>query len=430
MFVTAAADGTSAVMKTALSNVSADGKQTFRTSLFGFNKEAVNGYIDKLCSGYSAEEARLNQQIQAVEAEKEELNAKVEGLENQLSNLHMKVSYELSFIKSFHEREQGYRANIGQLSDTISILAGKLKTAGEINSQLNEKLKEVAEEKADAESKMAIAQNEAELAVKERQKIAAELEELSADNERNQQEIIKRDGEITANLDTLAEKNATIESLNDRIIEKEVSGRRTQQELAAVKQRLQQIAVAYNASQEKLKELQKQLEQQSKTATDLKGQVAVQSRSATTTVQGYEQKVATLQHDIKMLQVRNSELVDALNLKTSQIQQLAERYNDLVKDIKRKESTITDLRREVSDFSRKQMDYEFKVNSLNGDVVRHEISLSQRDNQILMLRQQLSNLETKLSMNEAQKAEEDKKTVPVVYPNGKPVINVAVGNGN
>ncbi|MBR5502129.1 MAG: hypothetical protein IKV55_03755, partial [Oscillospiraceae bacterium] len=50
------------------------------------------------------------------------------------------------------------------------------------------------------------------------------------------------------------------------------------------------------------------------------------------------------------------------------------------------------------------MEYEFRINSLNGELVRREIALSQRDNEILALRQYISELEGRLGYNVSHSA--------------------------
>ena len=67
--------------------------------------------------------------------------------------------------------------------------------------------------------------------------------------------------------------------------------------------------------------------------------------------------------------------------------------------MRKRENYTVQLRNEFNEARRKHMEYEFRINSLNGELVRREIALSQRDNEILALRQYISELESRLGYN-------------------------------
>ena len=96
----------SPVMRSVMANTTADGKDSFRTSVFGFNKEAVMDYVDRLYSEYSREERRLHEELSKVKQEKDDLQQQVKSLDSQYEALQSKVKEELGFVSSYHEQEQ------------------------------------------------------------------------------------------------------------------------------------------------------------------------------------------------------------------------------------------------------------------------------------------------------------------------------------
>ncbi len=427
--MSAANDSNSPVMRTALSNVTADGKQTFRTSFFGFNKEAVNRYIDKLCSEFSAEENRFRAESERLTAENAELTGRVDELESAYGDMQQKVTRELSFLESFHDKEEGYRKSISDLKSTITTLAERLRSAGEMNARLNQVLKRTTAERNEASA--ALGQVRIDLAGKsgDRDRLIAENAELTEANENLKKEIIRKDAEIAAGLDTLDERTAAIDDLNSRLLEKDVQLRRTTQELNNTKVQVQQLSKAYTASQSKVSELQALADTQRRMTIDLKGQVDDQAKSAADTASSTNSRISALQQELSMMEKKNSDLQNALNQKYAQIQQIAARYNEAIVELKKRDTVISDMRNDLNAFARKQMDYEFKVNSLNGDIVRHQITLSQRDNEIMMLRQQLGNMEARYNYVLQQMQMMRQQQQQAFFTAGaQPVIGVAYGS--
>ena len=81
----------SPIMRSAMLNVTADGKNSFRTSIFGFNKEAVMNYIDRLYSEYAAEERRLNESLERLQRVNAVLQERSDSMDTQLNEMHDKV---------------------------------------------------------------------------------------------------------------------------------------------------------------------------------------------------------------------------------------------------------------------------------------------------------------------------------------------------
>ena len=58
---------------------------------------------------------------------------------------------------------------------------------------------------------------------------------------------------------------------------------------------------------------------------------------------------------------------------------------------------VAELRNRLNDENQKQMERELEINSLNGELVRRDFYLSQRENEILALKDKISELENRLT---------------------------------
>ncbi|MBR4426542.1 MAG: hypothetical protein IKS77_02460, partial [Spirochaetales bacterium] len=106
------------------------------------------------------------------------------------------------------------------------------------------------------------------------------------------------------------------------------------------------------------------------------------------------QKVQTI---VESMQAQNTGLQQTVEGKNDQIRQIIARYNDAVRELEKRQNMITELRDKLSGENQKQMERELKINSLNGELVRRDFYLSQRENEILALKDQISELENRLT---------------------------------
>ena len=103
-----------------------------------------------------------------------------------------------------------------------------------------------------------------------------------------------------------------------------------------------------------------------------------------------------MQNIVTSMQTQNTKLQQSLNEKNNQLKEIIGRYNSAVEVLNKRQSIIQDMSSKLSEENQKQMEREFRINSLNSEMVRRDISLSQKDNEILALRNYISELESRL----------------------------------
>ena len=105
------------VKRNAMSNVTAGGKKVFRTAVFGYNKVAVNDYIDKLYSEYSEGEKALTSEIAKLREVNAELEKRSTDVDSRFEEVRAQVTSELAFVSEFHDQEDEYNRRIEELNE-------------------------------------------------------------------------------------------------------------------------------------------------------------------------------------------------------------------------------------------------------------------------------------------------------------------------
>ena len=159
----------SPVMRSAMLNVTADGKNSFRTSVFGFNKEAVMSYIDRLYSEYAAEERRLNESLERLQRVNAVLQERSDTLDAQINEMRDKVVSEIAYVQDFHEIEDSYKEKIEGLSKEVDALAEKYSNEVSEKNDLHEKLKEALAESENARTEFTVSRDELQDTVAEKE---------------------------------------------------------------------------------------------------------------------------------------------------------------------------------------------------------------------------------------------------------------------
>ena len=181
------------VKRNAMSNVTAGGKKVFRTAVFGYNKVAVNDYIDKLYSEYSEGEKALTSEIAKLREVNAELEKRSTDVDSRFEEVRAQVTSELAFVSEFHDQEDEYNRRIEELKKETDSLQEKVKAGDELNSSLLQRL-ESSINRADDLQRTLDAQNS----------------ELS---------VLRRDKEFTGSFSVAAPETVVSDLLNDKITE-------------------------------------------------------------------------------------------------------------------------------------------------------------------------------------------------------------------
>ena len=148
---------------------------------------------------------------------------------------------------------------------------------------------------------------------------------------------------------------------------------------------LNQVIARYNSAVEELNKRQNIIAEL-RTKINQDRQMETEFRNRMQRVQGI----------VDSMQAQNNSLRQTVEGRNDQLRQVIARYNSAVDELNRRQDTITELRTRINDEKQKQLETELRINSLNGEVVRRDISLSQRDNEIIALRNYISELEGRL----------------------------------
>jgi len=176
----------SPIMRSAMLNVTADGKNSFRTSIFGFNKEAVMSYIDRLYTEYASEERRLNESLERLQRANSVLRERSDSMDAQIAEMQDKVLSEISYVNDFHEIEDSYKQKIEGLSKEVDVLAEKYNNEVSEKNELYAKLEAALSGSKDARDDFNRSYTELQNSVSEKEK---EINRLLNAAEKNQQEI-------------------------------------------------------------------------------------------------------------------------------------------------------------------------------------------------------------------------------------------------
>ena len=128
------------VKRNAMSIVSADGKKVFRTAFLGYNKSAVNDYIDRLYSEYSDGEKALTSEISKLKSINSELKKKNDEYDARFEEVRAQVNSELAFVSEYHNLENEYTTQIDALRQEKDSLEEKVKAGDELNTSLRQRL--------------------------------------------------------------------------------------------------------------------------------------------------------------------------------------------------------------------------------------------------------------------------------------------------
>ena len=142
------------VKRNAMSNVTAGGKKVFRTAVFGYNKGAVNDYIDRLYSEYSEGEKALTSEIAKLREVNSELQKKSTDVDTRFEEVRAQVTSELAFVSEFHDQEDEYNRMIEELRKETNSLQEKVKAGDELNSSLLQRLESSINRADDLQSRL------------------------------------------------------------------------------------------------------------------------------------------------------------------------------------------------------------------------------------------------------------------------------------
>ena len=355
------------------------------------NEEVAS--LQEKCSSLTESLQDSNSRISSFENEKSELNEKLNELVQQS---HISSA---DFEKSKEENEK------------------KLKAALEVNQQIKNENSALRDQLAASEARIAQIKEGGQGLLSSNESIRSELETVKAENERLDAEFRKLSTEVetlrkdnvklkgdfkTANQLLETAKGVTInlsrrvqagnEQINILQQEKQELYNKGRSEIdkliSIIGQRNSQISVLNNnieCSKKVIAKLRSENEQ-----------VSARLASSVSTSSGSEKKVQDLENILAQMQDRSVKLQQALQQKYAQYQDVVKRYNGAVNELRNREAYVAGLKNELNDARRKHMEYEFKINSLNGEMVRKDISLSQRDQEILALRKYISTLEERL----------------------------------
>jgi len=526
------------VKRNAMLSVSADGKKFFRTTLFGYNKVAVNDYIDRLYSEYSEGEKALTQEISKLRQINSALKEKNDEYDSQFEAVKAKVSSELAFVSEYHQLAGQYNSKIDDLRKETESLEEKVKAGDELNTSLLERLESSINRADDLQKSLDSQKETLTRVMRERDNAVKNLEaasqgmvvkpdpemekqiaELTYTIDQIQQASADRESELGRQIETLKE-NASVSSLklaeaeqerdnavavadaasnqlkqirvefhkrvaqlisqrdtaiaanNDKmqahydamlkVYEKKASDlqqdniRLTAEKESALEQQRSDSASTYEL-QSRMEEMQKEfesrtaefelnyaaLEEEKNQLAEEKSQLAEEksqlaeeksrlaidseaeknaltekigvltgerdravssynmlARNGQEQVQGlqkeFQVRMQRVQNIVTSMQNQNSKLQQSVNERSGQLKQVIGRYNSAVEELNKRQRVISELRTKLTDENQKQMEKDFKINSLNSEMVRRDISLSQRDNEIIALRNYISDLENRL----------------------------------
>ena len=494
------------VKRNAMSSEAEDGKKFFRTSLFGYNKIAVNDYIDRLYSEYSEGEKALVAEVNKLRKINEDLQERNKKYDSEFQSVREQVTTELAFVSQYRDIEKEYSTTIEDLQKARDTLEEKVKAGDELNTSLlsrleesinradelqrtidrqNEELSRLSSGKTDdsismftinenelgvssdsaqdkdpgpassAESEETIrkltedvssferrlseAEKERDSALSALQAAADQIRQMRNElNKRISQLISQRDTDIARNNERmLAQYEKRISEHERRYSElkrenSRLSGeiseiiRKRDNAIASNNEKMQahfdKMLSQYQAEAAELKRSNSNLSKETEGLTrdlqqknsELEERVADLSKEKEDAIRHYnavlqngqnqiqklqkefQSRMQNVQNIVTSMQTQNTKLQQSLNEKNNQLKEIIGRYNSAVEVLNKRQSIIQDMSSKLSEENQKQMEREFRINSLNSEMVRRDISLSQKDNEILALRNYISELEGRL----------------------------------
>lgn len=483
---TAKESSDSFVKRNAMSSEAEDGKKFFRTSIFGYNKIAVNDYIDRLYSEYSEGEKALVAEVAKLRKINEELQEKNEKYDSEFESVREQVSSELAFVSQYRDIEKEYSSTIDELQKARETLEEKVKAGDELNTSLlsrleesinradelqrtidrqkeelarlgsdkpllresdlvagveidEEKLRVLQDEYSAVEKRLAEAEGERDSAVTALNAAANQLKKIRAEfNRRIAQLINQRDTDIARNNEKMLaayEKRAGVYAAEASDLRREIGRlkeeiaetiRKRDNAIAANNEKMQahfnEMLRQYEEEAAELKRANAELSGESHRATreaegkgkELEERIAVLTKEKDTAVRNYnillqnsqnqlqkmqkefQGRMQNVQGIVTSMQAQNTKLQQSLNEKNNQLKDIIGRYNSAVEALNKRQGILQDMSTKLSEENQKQMEKEFRINSLNSEMVRRDISLSQKDNEILALRNYISELESRL----------------------------------
>ena len=469
-----------------MSSEAEDGKKFFRTSIFGYNKIAVNDYIDRLYSEYSEGEKALTAEVAQLRRENEELQEKAEAYDSEFESVKEQVSSELAFVSQYRDIEKEYSSAIDELQKANDTLEEKVKAGDELNSSLLSRLEETINRADDLqrtidrqkeelarlsadpdgyvleldpksaaaddetirklqddisayEKKLADTEKERDSAVAALGAAAEQLKQIRNEfNRRIAQLISQRDTDIARNNEKMLaqyKKRAGEYETKTSELLREIGD--LKQEIAETLQKRDNVIASnnekmqahfdsmlreYEAQNAELKrsnavisgESEKLLKDSQEKVNELENMVSALSKEKDNAVRNYnlllqssQDQVQKLQKEfqgrmqnvqsiVTSMQAQNTKLQQSLNEKNNQLKDIIGRYNSAVEELNKRQSLLKDMSSKIAEENQKQLEKEFRINSLNSEMVRRDISLSQKDNEILALRNYISELESRL----------------------------------